>query len=110
MPQNEFRTELCESLTAFYEKISKLPGAGGRPVAKAVSRKFIKKAALEDEPGPADGGPAPASAPLGSRDGTLPPPPPLPPAAAAAPTPPSKAAQAMRGGKGTSTGRGGKSS
>ncbi len=109
MPPNEFCTELSDSLTTFYKKILKLPGAGGRPVAKAFYRKFIKKAALEDEPGPVDGGPTPASAPLGSRDGTPLPPPPPPPAAAAAPTPPPKAALA-KGGKGISTGRGGKGS
>ena len=60
-------------------------------MAKAFCRKFIKKAALEDEPGPADGGPVPASAPLGSRDGTTPPPPPPPPVAAA-PFPPESSA------------------
>ncbi len=33
MPADEFRTELRDSLTAFYENILKKTGAGGRPMA-----------------------------------------------------------------------------
>ncbi len=40
MPPDEFRAELCDSLTALYEKILKKVGAGGRSVGKALPRKF----------------------------------------------------------------------
>jgi hypothetical protein len=51
MPADEFRTELRNSLTAFYENILKKTGAGGRPVAKPLIRKFAAKAApVHDDP------------------------------------------------------------
>ena len=51
MPADEFRTELRDSLTAFYENILKKTGAGGRPVAKPLIRKFAAKAApVHDDP------------------------------------------------------------
>ncbi len=37
MPPDEFWTELCDSLTAFYDNILKKSGAGGRPAAKNLS-------------------------------------------------------------------------
>ncbi len=51
MPADEFRTELRDSLTAFYENILKKTGAGGRPVAKPLICKFAAKAApVPDDP------------------------------------------------------------
>ncbi len=52
MPADEFRTELRESLTAFYQNILKKTGAGGRPVAKPLIRKFVTKAAPVPEDPP----------------------------------------------------------
>jgi hypothetical protein len=52
MPADEFRTELCDSLTAFYENILKKAGAGGRPVAKPLISKFVTKAAPVPEDPP----------------------------------------------------------
>jgi hypothetical protein len=45
MPANEFRSELRDTLTAFYENFLLRAGAGGRPVAKELIRKFKVKAA-----------------------------------------------------------------
>ena len=45
MPANEFRSELRDTLTAFYENFLLRAGAGGRPVAKDLIRKFKVKAA-----------------------------------------------------------------
>jgi hypothetical protein len=67
MPPDEFRTELRDSLTNFYEKILLRAGAGGRPVAKPLIHKFFTKAAPLSEDAPADGtnnvkaAPAPAA-------------------------------------------------
>jgi hypothetical protein len=55
MPPDDFRTELRGSLTDFYENILKKPGAGGRPVAMPLSRKFVTKAASLPAPDPAAG-------------------------------------------------------
>ncbi len=41
MPPDEFWTELCDSLTAFYDNILKKSGAGGRPAAKNLSCKVV---------------------------------------------------------------------
>jgi hypothetical protein len=48
MTPDAFRAELRASLTSFYEEILKVPGAGGRPQAKIIKRRFAKKPA--DEP------------------------------------------------------------
>jgi hypothetical protein len=108
MPPNEFCTELCESLTTLYNKILKLPGIYASSCGQGLLSQVHKKSCIQ--------GRARAGRQL---------PPPLNhsglwmghcchcrhrPAAAAAPRPPSKAAPATRGCKGTSTGRGGKSS
>jgi hypothetical protein len=50
MPADEFRTELRDSLTAFYENILKKTGAWGRPMAKPLIRKFVTKAASAPVP------------------------------------------------------------
>ncbi len=51
MPADEFRTELRDSLIAFYENILKKTGAGGRPVARPLIHKFVTKAApVPDDP------------------------------------------------------------
>jgi hypothetical protein len=77
MPPDEFRTELSDCLTDFYEKILLRAGSGGCPVAKPLIRKFVTKAASVSDDAPADGAndieaaPAPAPPP--------PPPPPPPP-------------------------------
>jgi hypothetical protein len=42
MPPDEFRTELCDSLTPFFDNILKKSGAGGRPAAKHLSCKFVR--------------------------------------------------------------------
>ena len=53
MPPDTFRTELHESLTAFYfKKILKKAGAGGRPVAKPLIRKFVTKTTTMSEAAP----------------------------------------------------------
>ena len=44
MPADEFRTELRETLTAFYETFLKRTNAGGQPVAQELIRKFKVKA------------------------------------------------------------------
>ena len=85
MPPDAFRTELQDSLTAFYEKILKKAGAGSRPVAKPLICKFVTKAA-----------PVPEAAPSGDADAdadAVEPPsadPAPPPAPAAEATPPEK--------------------
>jgi hypothetical protein len=50
MPPDEFRTELCDSFTAFYDNILKKSGAGGRPAAKHLSRKFVTQTASMPDP------------------------------------------------------------
>ncbi len=50
MPPDEFRTELCDSLTAFYDNIFKKSGAGGHPAAKHLSRKFVTQTASVPDP------------------------------------------------------------
>ncbi len=55
MPADEFRTELRDSLTDFYEKILQRAGAGGSPVAKPLIHKFVAKAAPLSEDAPAVG-------------------------------------------------------
>ncbi len=50
MPPDEFRTEPCDSLTAFYDNILKKSGAGGRPAAKHLSCKFVTKTAAVPDP------------------------------------------------------------
>jgi hypothetical protein len=113
MPADEFRTELRDTLTAFYENILKKTGAGGRPMAKPLIHKFAAKAApVPDDPPPGQAGandnaadppveppadaverPSAASAPT-APEKVAPPTPPAKPA--------QKASQAGRGGKGRS--------
>jgi hypothetical protein len=50
MPPDEFRTELRDSLTAFYENNFKKSGAEGRPAAKPLSRKIVTKTASVPDP------------------------------------------------------------
>ena len=50
MPPDEFWTELCDSLTPFYDKILKKSGAGGRPAAKHLSCKFVTQTASVPDP------------------------------------------------------------
>ncbi len=98
MPPDDFRTELCGSLTDFYENILKKACAGGRPVAMPLSRKLVTKAASLPAPDPAVGADGDnnnvvvpqadsdtAAPPLGpaAAEATAP-----PPAPAAPPTPP----------------------
>jgi hypothetical protein len=59
MPPAAFRAELRAALNAFYEGILKIPGAGGRPEAKIIKRRFAGQ--LADVP-PADPSPPPAAA------------------------------------------------
>jgi hypothetical protein len=113
LPPDEFRTELRDSLTDFYEKILLRAGAGGRPVAKPMIRKFVTKAALLSDAAPADGAndveapppPIPAAAAAAvpaaepATDDNAPPPPP-PPEKPAPPTPPPGKRPAGKGGKG----------
>ncbi len=58
MPPDEFWTELCDSLTAFYDNILKKSGAGGRPAAKNLSCKFVTQTASVPNP-PVVRGPMP---------------------------------------------------
>jgi hypothetical protein len=73
MPPDEFRTELRDTLTDFYERILLRADAGGRPVAKPLIRKFVTKAAPLSDDAPADGAndieaaPAPAPPPRRRR-------------------------------------------
>ena len=75
MHPDAFRTELSDSLTAFYEKILKKVGAGGSPVGKALPREAEKipvpvpVPSTEDAEAAADGAAAPC----------CPAPPPTPP-------------------------------
>ncbi len=46
MPPYKFRTELYGSLTTFYDNILKKSGAGERPAAKHLSRKFVTQTAF----------------------------------------------------------------
>jgi hypothetical protein len=46
MPPDDFRTKLSGSLTDFYENILKKAGAGGRPVAMPLSRRFVTKGCI----------------------------------------------------------------
>ena len=109
MPPDQFRAELRDSLTAFYEKILKKVCAGGRPVGKALPRKFKPAKVPLPVPVPV---PAPSTedAEEGHDEGDAPPPP--PPAVAHAsqdgaaargspspPTPPLKPAPVGKGGK-----------
>ena len=57
MPPDSLRTELHDSLTAFYENILKKAGAGGRAVAKPLISKFVTKTTTMPEAAP----PAPAT-------------------------------------------------
>ena len=70
MPADEFRTELRDSLTYFYETFLLRAGAGGRPVAKDLIRKFKVKAAPAPEAANADAADAvqnPAAAAAAAR-------------------------------------------
>jgi hypothetical protein len=59
MTPDDFWADLRTALISFYEGILKVPGAGGRPVAKIIKRRFAGKHADAHEPAPA---PAPAPA------------------------------------------------
>jgi hypothetical protein len=83
MPADEFRTELREILTAFYETYLLRTGAGGRPVPKELIRKFKVKAA-----------PVPDAAPPDASDAVPDPPDDAAAAAAAAAAAPAAAAAA----------------
>ena len=90
MPPDDFRTELRGSLTDFYENILKKPGAGGRPVAMPLSRKFVTKAASLPAPDPAagaDGDDNNVMVPRADSDTVAPPPGPAAAEATAAPHP-----------------------
>ncbi len=58
MPPDEFRIELCDSLTAFYDNILKKSGSGGRPAATHLSLKFVTQTASMPDP-PVVPGPCP---------------------------------------------------
>ena len=62
MPPDAFRTEIHDSLTAFYENILKKDGAGGRPVAKPLIRKFVTKTTTMPEAAPSSDADADANA------------------------------------------------
>ena len=62
MPPDAFRTELPDSLTAFYENILKKAGAGGRPVAKPLICKFVTKTTTMPEAAPSSDADANANA------------------------------------------------
>ena len=66
MTPDDFWAKLCTALISFYEGILKVPGAGGRPVAKIIKRSFAGKHADAHEPAPA---PAPAPADGAPADG-----------------------------------------
>jgi hypothetical protein len=93
MPPDEFRTELSDSLTTFYDNILKKSCAGGRPAAKHLSRKFVTQTASVPDP-PGTSGPmavrsddtnANAVEPPADAAAAAPAPPPAPAAEAAAP-------------------------
>ena len=104
MYPDAFRTELSDSLTAFYEKILKKVGAGGSPVGKALPREAEKipvpvpVPSTEDaEEGHGEGEDPPPdllAASQAAADGAAAPGSPAPP-----PTPPPKAAPTAKGGK-----------
>jgi hypothetical protein len=50
IPPDEFWTELCYSLTAFYDNILKKSGSGGHPAAKHLSCKFVTQTASAPNP------------------------------------------------------------
>jgi hypothetical protein len=94
MPPDDFRTELRGSLTDFYENILKKAGAGGRPVAMPLSRKFVTKAASLPAPDPAAGADGDNNNVVVSRaDSDAAAPPPGPAAAEGAAPPPAPAAR-----------------
>ena len=62
MPPDAYLTELHDSLTAFYENILKKAGAGGRPVAKPLIRKFVTKTTTMPEAAPSSDADADANA------------------------------------------------
>ena len=66
MTPDDFWADLHTALISFYEGILKVPGAGGRPVAKIIKRRFAGKHADAHEPAPA---PAPAPADGAPADG-----------------------------------------
>ncbi len=45
MTPDDFRGELRDSLTSFYEDVLKFPGAGGRPQPKIIKHRFAAKPA-----------------------------------------------------------------
>ncbi len=77
MAPDDFRAELRTALISFYEGILKVPGAGGRPVAKIIKRRFAGKHAVapcpteahEPAPARADGAPANGAPADGAPDG-----------------------------------------
>ncbi len=50
MPPDIYWTELCDSLTPFYDNTLKKSGAGGRPAAKHLSCKFVTQTASVPDP------------------------------------------------------------
>ncbi len=91
MPPDDFRTELCCSLTDFYENILEKAGAGGGPVAMPLFCKFVTKAASLPAPDPAagaDGDNNNVVVPRANSDTAAPPPGPAAAEAAAAPPAP----------------------
>jgi hypothetical protein len=100
MPSDDFRTELRGPLTDFYENILKKAGAGGRPVAMPLSRKFVTKAASLPAPDPAacaDGDDNNIVSPRACSDAAAPPPGPAAAEAAAAPPAPAAPQTPPRG-------------
>jgi hypothetical protein len=107
MYPDAFRTELSDSLTAFYEKILKKVGAGGSPVGKALPREAEKipvpvpVPSTEDaEEGHGEPPPLPAAA-QATADGAAAPCCPAPP-----PTPPPESGARRQRGKVPEGGRG----
>ena len=104
MPADEFRTELRETLTAFYETFLKRTNAGGQPVAQELIRKFKVKAVPVPDAAAADADDAVSSQTDDAAAHAAAP----AAAAAAAPAPPDPASPAPKRGKpaGGRTGRG----
>ena len=101
MPPDTFWTELHDSLTAFYKKILKKAGAGGRPVAKPLISKFVTKTAHVPDAAPSGDANADADA-VKSPSAAVEPPsadhaPPPATAVEAAAAPPDKLAQPLKG-------------
>ena len=101
MSSDIFRTELHDSLTAFYKKILKKASAGGRPVVKPWSRKFVTKTEHMQEAAPSCDADADADAVESPSTAVEPPsanpaPPPAPATEAAA-APPEKPAALLSG-------------